>query len=183
MKSENSESSSNLEPIVRKAVNGNRGALEEEVKIGCMRGMLLCLDRKYRLAYVLGEVFEVKSEDAGKLLDISPETYRKRLFRARRRIRNFMKANCGLIDKEASCRCHKQIKSGIKKGRVDPDHLLFAAPKQLRDDGMIKSRVSEMEELHEVAAVYRSQPTNKAPNAILDKIRQILDSESYQILN
>lgn len=53
--------------------------LEEEVKIGCTRGMLLCLDRPHRLAYVLGEVFEVNSEEGGELLGISPQAYRKRL--------------------------------------------------------------------------------------------------------
>lgn len=147
--------------------------LEEEVKIGCTRGMLLCLDRKYRLAYVLGDIFEVKSEDAGTLLNISAETYRKRLSRARRRIRNFMKKNCGIINPEASCRCHKQIKPAIRKGRVDPDHLLFAAPKQLQDDGMLKKRVRKIEELHEAASVYRSHPNHEAPDAMLDKIRQI----------
>ena len=35
--------------------------LIEETKIGCMMGMLLCLDRTQRLAFILGEVFGVSS--------------------------------------------------------------------------------------------------------------------------
>lgn len=157
--------------------------LREEVKIGCTRGMLLCLDRKYRVAYVLGEVFEVSSEDAGKLLDISAGAYRKRLSRARKRIRRFMRTNCGIVNSEAPCRCNKQISPAIDKGRVDPNNLLFVDPGKQHDDNTIKDRVNEMEELHEVASVYRHQPKRGAPDDILEEITQILNSDDYQILS
>src|SRR5690349_23737072 len=35
-----------------------RALLTEEVKIGCTLGLLQCLDRPHRLAYVLGEIFD-----------------------------------------------------------------------------------------------------------------------------
>ena len=38
--------------------------LAEEVRVGCTQGMLLCLDRELRIAYVLGEVLGFSSEDA-----------------------------------------------------------------------------------------------------------------------
>jgi RNA polymerase sigma factor (sigma-70 family) len=37
--------------------------LVEEVKLGCSQGMLLCLDRDHRLAYILGDVFGVTSQE------------------------------------------------------------------------------------------------------------------------
>lgn len=43
--------------------------LEEEVKVGCTPGMLLCLDRDHGLAYVLGEIFELPSERAARNAD------------------------------------------------------------------------------------------------------------------
>jgi hypothetical protein len=36
-----------------------RSLLIEEVKLGCTLGMLQCLDRPHRLAYVLGEILEL----------------------------------------------------------------------------------------------------------------------------
>jgi RNA polymerase sigma factor (sigma-70 family) len=42
--------------------------LVEEMKIGCTHGMLLCLDRAQRLAYILGEICEVTSEEGGYIL-------------------------------------------------------------------------------------------------------------------
>jgi hypothetical protein len=37
--------------------------LLEEVKIGCTLGMLSCLDRPHRLAYILGEVLDMDGEE------------------------------------------------------------------------------------------------------------------------
>ena len=47
---------------IRATTGSNEHLLEEEVKIGCTQGMLLCLDREHRLAYILGEVFEINSD-------------------------------------------------------------------------------------------------------------------------
>src|SRR5918994_4529361 len=49
--------------------------LLEEVKIGCTQGMLLCLDRDHRLAYILGEVFDLASDEAAIVLGVSSVTY------------------------------------------------------------------------------------------------------------
>jgi len=52
--------------------------LLEEVKIGCTLGMLQCLDRPHRLAYVLGEILEMEGEEAARVLGIRPAAFRKR---------------------------------------------------------------------------------------------------------
>ena len=56
-----------------------RSLLIEEVKVGCTFGMLQCLDRPHRLAYVLGEIMEIPGPDAAEVLEISPDLFRKRL--------------------------------------------------------------------------------------------------------
>jgi RNA polymerase sigma factor (sigma-70 family) len=55
----------------------------DEAKQVCTQGMLLCLDRPHRLAYILGEILELSGEDAAAVLEITPAAYRKRLSRAR----------------------------------------------------------------------------------------------------
>src|ERR1700756_4173815 len=42
--------------------------LVEEARIGCMTGMLICLDRRQRLAFILGEYFGVTSEVGGEVM-------------------------------------------------------------------------------------------------------------------
>jgi len=63
--------------------DAERSLLTEEVKIGCTLGMLQCLDRPHRLAYVLGEILDLRGPDAADALGITPELFRKRLQHAR----------------------------------------------------------------------------------------------------
>jgi len=58
--------------------------LVEEAKIGCTMGMLLCLDRKQRLIFTLGEILGVSDSVAGEVLEMSAENFRQCLSRARR---------------------------------------------------------------------------------------------------
>ena len=60
--------------------------------------MLLCLDRDDRLAYILGEVFEIDSVQAATIVRISPAAFRKRLERSRRRVVEFMEGHCGIVN-------------------------------------------------------------------------------------
>ena len=55
--------------------------LADEVRLSCTQAMLTCLDRDHRVAYVLGEVFEVSSSDGAYICDVTPAAYRKRLSR------------------------------------------------------------------------------------------------------
>lgn len=55
----------------------------EEIRISCLQGLLLCLDREHRLAYLLSDVFDVNGEQGAAILEITPSAFRKRLSRAR----------------------------------------------------------------------------------------------------
>src|SRR5262249_32166228 len=76
---------------------GDAALLLEEVKIGCTLGMLTCLDRPHRLAYVLGEILEMEGDEAARVLGIRPAAFRKRLSRAREAVVAFTRAKCGLV--------------------------------------------------------------------------------------
>jgi len=103
--------------------------LIEEVKIGCSLGMLQCLDRPERLAYVLGEILELPGPEAAEALDISPELFRKRLQQARAAIVEFMRRYCGLVSDDAPCRCNRQLPKSLREGTLSPDSCRFAKRK------------------------------------------------------
>ena len=86
-----------------------------------MLGMLLCLTREQRMAFILGAIFEVPSDIAGEVLGLSPEAFRKRLERARADLTSFMNAKCGLVNPNNPCRCPKKTAALIREGWVDPE--------------------------------------------------------------
>ena len=100
--------------------------LTEEVKIGCTLGMLQCLDRSHRLAYLLGETLDLAGPEAAGALGISPELFRKRLQHARAAIEAFTRRHCGLASDDAVCTCNRRVPAALRLGRIDPERLSFA---------------------------------------------------------
>jgi RNA polymerase sigma factor (sigma-70 family) len=103
-----------------------RSLLIEEVKIGCTFGMLQCLDRPHRLAYILGEILDLPGPEAAEALDISPDLFRKRLQHARTAILTFTRCYCGLASDTAACSCNRQLPAALRSGKVRLDSYDFA---------------------------------------------------------
>lgn len=95
-----------------------RSLLTEEVKVGCTLGMLQCLDRSHRMAYVVGEVLELQGPEAAEVLGVSPALFRKRLQHAREAIVSFTRAYCGLASDSAKCACPKRVPAALRLGRI-----------------------------------------------------------------
>ena len=49
-----------LAPAEGREWPADKALLLEEVKVGCMYALLTCLDRPHRLAYILGEILEMR---------------------------------------------------------------------------------------------------------------------------
>jgi RNA polymerase sigma factor (sigma-70 family) len=108
-------------------MDAERSLLVEEVKIGCTLGMLQCLDRPHRLAYVLGEILDMPGPEAADALEITPDVFRKRLQHARAAILSFTRSYCGLVSDTAACACNRRVPAALHVGRVRSDSLDFAA--------------------------------------------------------
>jgi RNA polymerase sigma factor (sigma-70 family) len=149
--------------------------LEEEVKLGCTHTMLMCLDREHRAAFVLSEVMDLSGEEGAEVLGISPAAFRKRVSRARRRLRGFMEANCGLVSGSAACRCRRQVGPSIDSGLLDPEHLLYALhPERARTDPGARRAYEAIEGARRYLAVLRSHPDYAAPESVRERIREAL---------
>lgn len=121
-----------------------RSLLIEEVKVGCTLAMLQCLDRPHRMAYVLGEIFELSGPEAAAALDISPDLFRKRLQFAREVILRFTRSHCGLVSDAAPCRCNRQLPAALQAGKVRTGECSFAArPSSFDEARAIVRRVDE----------------------------------------
>jgi RNA polymerase sigma factor (sigma-70 family) len=106
--------------------DAERSVLTEEVKIGCTLGMLQCLDRPHRLAYIVGEILEFSGPEAAEVLDLAPSVFRKRLQRARQAIAAFTRAYCGLVSDGAPCQCNRRVPAAMQLGRARAASLDFA---------------------------------------------------------
>ena len=154
---------------------GETALLLEEVKVGCTLGMLTCLDRAHRLAYILGEIMELEHGEAAAALQIAPAAHRKRLSRARERINALMLARCGLVRKENACRCRRRVATAIGLGRLDPQRLLFASSlEQARQFPQVLAEIRRLEEARRAAALYRSHGDAEPSRSFVVWLRELV---------
>ena len=155
----------------------------EEIRISCLQGLLLCLDREHRLAFLLVDVFDVSSEQGAAILEITPAAFRKRLSRARERIQDFLIRNCALTNPDNPCTCERYLISQRYMERVEEKDLVFAKhPCRIKQEGGTLNRIKEMDELTQIASLYKRYPDFRAPSAFIDNIRGLVHSKKYELL-
>lgn len=150
-------------------------AAAEEVKLGCTLAMLTCLDRDHRVAYILGDVFDLPADSAADVAGISAQAYRQRLSRARRQLEAFTESYCGVVRREAPCRCDRRVKRAAELGRMDRARLELVR----HPTAALLPHVAEMEALHATAALFRAHPAYAAP----ERLKELLAAGALRILD
>jgi len=159
-----------------KSASPDANLLVTEAMLSCTSGMLLCLDREQRLAYILGAIFAVSDTVAADVLEITADNFRQRLARARRDLRNFMNDKCGLINQANPCRCAKKTRGFIEAGHVDPKNLLFARDRTCEvqeASPKIYQTIKTMDE--KCADIYRRHPFYRPPD-LAQMVRRLVES-------
>lgn len=136
-------------------------ALEiEESKVGCMSGMLMCLDREQRMIYVLGALFEIDHNLGAEIFQLSPDNFRQKLSRAKRDLHAWMHNRCGLVNTENPCRCPKKTKGFIEKGWVEPQNMKWNSDfiQRIKDfsEENIQSTLLTVDDIY--ARLYKEHP-------------------------
>ena len=152
-----------------------RSLLTEEVKVGCTLGMLQCLDRPHRLAYVVGEIMELPGPDAAEVLEITPALFRKRLQHSREAVVSFTRAYCGLASDTAACACHRRVSAALRLGRIRegaPDFADQAA--SYRDT---RAFVRQVERARWALQVHRSSHPRASAIDFARRLVSALDSD------
>jgi RNA polymerase sigma factor (sigma-70 family) len=129
--------------------------LSEEVRISCTYGMLLCLPRPQRAAYLLADVLGLADGEGAEILDISREAFRQRVSRARRTIRFVIDNRCGLVDPANPCRCGRQIASGEAAGVIDRGRLPLARHPRERARAWIEPVAKQLDMVTAIGDLYR----------------------------
>ena len=159
----------------------DREQLAGELKMSCSNVMLQCLDPESRCIFIIGTMFKVDSKMAGEIFEISPENYRKKLSRARKKMADFLSEYCGLGG--GKCSCIKRISYAIEQHRLDPKNLEYSKLKQL-DHDILESCKLDMEYIDELSESFMSLPNYKTSVESRELIKNLLNSkEIKQIRN
>jgi RNA polymerase sigma factor (sigma-70 family) len=129
--------------------------LSEEIRISCTYGMLLCLPRPQRAAYLLADVLGLTDAEGADILDTTREAFRQRVSRARRTIRHVIDNRCGLVDPANPCRCGRQIASGEAAGLIDRTRLPLARHPRKEARVWIEPVAKQLDTVAAIGDLYR----------------------------
>lgn len=164
-------------------IEAEQNLIVEETKLACVHYLLLCLTRELRLAFILGEIFGVKSSEGAKILGLTPAAYRQRLSRGKKQLMEFLVKRCGLVDPKNPCHCKTLAALHVKKRHIDPKNLLFAThPCRPRRDSQAADLLKELDQMARAAMLIRNHPDYAAPGVFVESVKGLIDSGRFQLL-
>ncbi|EOS80984.1 sigma-70 family RNA polymerase sigma factor [Dorea sp. 5-2] len=156
-----------------------RSILAEELKLSCTNVMLQCLDAESRCIFILGTMFKIDSRIAGDILGITPEAYRQRLVRVRRKMADFLSEYCGEYGK-GRCRCADRVDYAIQCRRIMPKQLSFTSAPVLGETAL---EVKEaMEEIDGLSQVFSFCKTYQPPESLKKFVEEFLNGATYSVV-
>lgn len=158
--------------------NVEQAILAEELKLSCTNVMLQCLDTESRCIFILGTMFRVDSRIAGDILGITPEAYRKRLSRVRKKMADFLTEYCGEYGK-GKCHCADRVNYAIQSRRISPAQLYYqtAVPVQIMLD--VKEAMEEIDDLSQEFSFCKTWQT---PENLKQFIKKFLNGTSFSVV-
>lgn len=158
--------------------NVEQAILAEELKLSCTNVMLQCLDTGNRCIFILGTMFKVDSRIAGDILGITPEAYRQRLSRVRKKMADFLTEYCGEYGK-GKCHCADRVNYAIQSHRIHPTQLYF----QTAVSSEVMLDVKEaMEEIDDLSQEFSFCKTYQSPENLKQFIEEFLNGTSFSIV-
>lgn len=157
-----------------------KAILAEELKLSCTNVMLQCLDTDSRLIFVLGTMFKADSRMAGDILGITPEAYRQRLSRIRRKMADFLSAYCGEYG-GGKCRCKDRLNYAIQSRRLNPSQLDYTAVSEASAEKALDFK-SAMEEIDDLSGYFSFSKLYESPERIKQFLEEFLESTSLSIV-
>lgn len=156
----------------------SREQLAEELKLSCTNVLLQCLDPTTRCIFILGTMFKIDSKLAGEILEMSPENYRQKLSRARKKVAEFLSAHCGFTG-TGFCSCKNRVEHAIQQHRLNPNNMEFHGLKVL-DRALLSEYKETMEKLDDFTMVFDTFPNYKATIKTEEFLKKIVQSEHMQ---
>lgn len=154
--------------------------LAEELKMSCTNVMLQCLDTESRCIFILGTMFKVDSRIAGDILGITPEAYRQRLSRTRKKMADFLGQYCGEYG-SGRCKCKDRVNYAIQSRRINPQQPDYTAAAEIPVETMLEVK-SAMEDIDDLSQDFSFCKPYQSPERMKHLIQELLASTQLSVI-
>ncbi len=160
--------------------NVEKDILAEELKMSCTNVMLQCLDAESRCIFILGTMFKIDSRIAGDILGMTPEAYRQRLSRVRKKMAEFLGQYCGEYG-NGRCKCRDRVNYAIQSHRLNPLGLDYVAAAEIPVETMLDVK-NAMEDIDDLSQDFSFCKPYQSPERTKHLIKEFLDSTQLSVI-
>ena len=154
--------------------------LAEELKMSCTNVMLQCLDMESRCTFILGTMFKLDSRIAGEILEMTPEAYRQRLSRIRKKMADFLGQYCGEYG-SGRCKCKERVNYAIQNHRINPLQLDYTTATEISIQTMMDVK-NAMEDIDDLSQDFSFCKPYQSPERTKYLIQEFLESTQLSII-
>ncbi len=167
----------------RRATGGHDAEpYRDEIKMACVQCTLFGLNRRERMIFILGAIFDVTDGIGSEICAVSKANYRKILSRTRTRLFHFFRDRCGLVNEANPCRCGDRLAAMVHCGMIDTRDLLVHRDSHGRIRDIVSGAMRRIEESYpEFVSLFRGQPFLKSPDMVR-WLRELFDREGMREL-
>jgi RNA polymerase sigma factor (sigma-70 family) len=154
-----------------------KAQLANQVKEGCLTGLIRCLSFNQRTAFVLHVLLHLSIVDVAEILDKSETATRVLIHRARLNLKKFLCKNCSLYDSANFCKCENLIGFSLKHAWISVNPT--------RTSGVLDTQKIE-EEIHNFDSIlnfYSNLNPSMTPQFLQQQIRTMIASKEWGIFN
>lgn len=169
-----------IEDVPDLTQNVEKDILAEELKMSCTNVMLQCLDMESRCIFILGTMFKIDSRIAGDILEMTPEAYRQRLSRIRKKMADFLGEYCGEYGR-GRCKCKERVNYAIQSHRINPLQLDYMKATEIPIQTMIDVK-NAMEDIDGFSQDFSFCKPYQSPERTRHLIQEFLDSKQLSIV-
>ena len=160
--------------------NVERDILAEELKMSCTNVMLQCLDKESRCIFILGTMFKIDSRVAGDILEMTPEAYRQRLSRIRKKMADFLGQYCGEYG-SGRCKCKDRMNYARQNHRINPLRLDYMTATEIPMETICAVK-DAMEEIDDLSQDFSFCKPYQSPERMKHLIMELLNSAQFSII-
>lgn len=157
-----------------------RRALINQVKEGCLTGLVRCLPFSQRLAFILHVLIKLPIKAVATILEKSEGATKVLIYRARQRLKAFLCQHCSCYNPKNPCRCENLIHFSLEQGWIAIPTEPEMKPGTQIDPGQIEA---ELEGVKKVVALYQSLNPPKPPEELGQRLQELIKNQPWTIFS
>lgn len=151
----------------------------EQIKEGCLTGLIRCLSFNQRMVFVLHVLLELPVKEVAEVMGKSETAIRILVHRSRHNILNFLCKNCSLYNKDNPCRCENLIDFSLKQGWI---YKSDSFPEKQTD--RLSTKIGdEINGIKKVVLLYQELSAKDLPVELDKKITSYINSQNFLIFS